>query len=408
VTDSEPSRLKPLAGSLVLCLVSVMLCLAGIEALARLVVPRDAARSYTVGMLRRHHPLLGWDLPPGARARIRQAEFDVEMEVNARGLRGPDRGHEKPAGVKRVLLLGDSFTEGYTVVESHTARAVLERLLNQAACGRFEVLNAGVAGYGTDQELLYFRERGHRYAPDQVVLFFFGNDLSDNVSRRKKPFFELVEGRLTLRNTPVPPPGDGKLIRGPVAGPPQPGAWRGSAALELLGRRTAAGNPGLHRLLSRLGLVRPLLPHVATLRWLSVYGPESPQTEQMWHRTTALLAKLREEVEARGAQLVVFYVPGRFEVNDRDWRRTLSRWQLQGPEWQQDRVFTRLQAECGSRGIRVVDPRGAFRRAERSSSPAYLRQDPHWTTAGNTIAARQLADFLVEHVLAGCRLPDSP
>jgi len=50
----------------------------------------------------------------------------------------------------------------------------VERRLNAAAGRgrRFEVLNAGVSNWGTDNPLLYFRSEGRKYRPDLVLLAF--------------------------------------------------------------------------------------------------------------------------------------------------------------------------------------------------------------------------------------------
>ncbi len=101
----------------------------------------------------------------------------MRLQINAHGLRGPDRPYEKPPGVRRVLLLGDSITEGYSVEEPYTLRSVLEALLNSRGEGRFEVINGGTAGYSTDQEYLFYVAEGVRYEPDVVVLLFCYNDL---------------------------------------------------------------------------------------------------------------------------------------------------------------------------------------------------------------------------------------
>jgi hypothetical protein len=45
-----------------------------------------------------------------------------------------------------------------------------------------EVLNLGVSGYGTDDELHLLRQYGARLAPDRLLAFFFiGNDVHNNL-----------------------------------------------------------------------------------------------------------------------------------------------------------------------------------------------------------------------------------
>jgi hypothetical protein len=72
-------------------------------------------------------------------------------------------------------------------------------------------INAGVRGYGTDQDYLYFRERGLRLEPDLVVFFHSSNDPSDNTTLHEmrrpfgKPAFSLrTDGALELVGSPVP------------------------------------------------------------------------------------------------------------------------------------------------------------------------------------------------------------
>ena len=231
-----------------------------IEGMARLAVHRRLSRSLTTrGSIVRYHPSLGWEKPPGASGWLRRPEYEVFLEVNSRGLRGPEYDYAKPPGVFRTLLLGDSFAEGYTVPEEKTVRAVLEGELNRRGCGRHEVLNGGTIGYSTDQEYLFYASEGRRYEPDVVVVLFCWNDLYFNTTGEQgKPYFELEGERLVLRNSPVAPPRDGTWVRTPEARQPRIEPWKGSMALRLLSDRTANGNPRLHRLLARLGLVEPV------------------------------------------------------------------------------------------------------------------------------------------------------
>jgi lysophospholipase L1-like esterase len=108
--------------------------------------------------------------------------------------------------MERVLVLGDSFAWGYGVEESERFSQVLEKSLD------VEVINAGVSGYSTDQELLWYGNEGIKYETDLVILVLAGNDVGDNerdiVSTiYHKPRFELEEGQLVLRGTPVPQTG---------------------------------------------------------------------------------------------------------------------------------------------------------------------------------------------------------
>jgi hypothetical protein len=103
-----------------------------------------------------------------------RAPWAVEFRYNAQGFRGADFPARR-AGVRRVAVLGDSFTEGQGVREVDTAVRVLERLLDQGQPGRWEVLNCGRRA--TDfPELGEVFETAAALSPDVLVYAMVLND----------------------------------------------------------------------------------------------------------------------------------------------------------------------------------------------------------------------------------------
>jgi len=96
--------------------------------IAARVVARSESRVQG-GSTSRFDARLGWSNAPGTEQRIRRSDFDVVIRISAQGLRGPERTLAKPPGTRRVLVLGDSFAEGYYVSEEDMAAARLERAL---------------------------------------------------------------------------------------------------------------------------------------------------------------------------------------------------------------------------------------------------------------------------------------
>src|SRR6185295_10032130 len=142
------ARVRSLLGNVGLALGVSVVVLLGVEGAARVVAARQMARPFTTrGSIVRFHPLLGWDHPPNAEAWLHRPEYSVLLKFNSKGLRGPERPYEKPPGTFRTLLLGDSFTDGYTVAEEKSVRAALEGELAARGCARNEVFNAGDIGY---------------------------------------------------------------------------------------------------------------------------------------------------------------------------------------------------------------------------------------------------------------------
>jgi len=104
----------------------------------------------------------------------RRAPWAVEFRYNALRFRDPPLG-PKPKGVRRVMVLGDSFTEAQGVKLQDAATSVLQRELDEQAPGRFEVRNCGRRG--TDFPALYEAfEAILPYEPDLVVYALTLND----------------------------------------------------------------------------------------------------------------------------------------------------------------------------------------------------------------------------------------
>jgi hypothetical protein len=147
-----------------------------------------------------YSPILGWELKPGLHT--------PAVTSNSVGLRGTKEYEPTPPpGVHRILFMGDSFVFGENLSDQQTVPAQLERVLDRD--GKWEVLNLAVHGYGTDQQWLRLQHLGFRYHADLVILGFFEADLFRNILPFRdyaKPYFELKNNQLVLRNVPVPSP----------------------------------------------------------------------------------------------------------------------------------------------------------------------------------------------------------
>jgi hypothetical protein len=127
-----------------------------------------------------------------------------QFVTNSRGFRNyAEFDYEKPADTLRVLSLGDSHTQGYEVRQEHTFSAVIKRYLAKQGI-RSEVINAGVSGFGTAEQLILLENEGLKYKPDVVVLAFYRNDLEDNTKSR---IFRLDEDGALIANNNVHIPG---------------------------------------------------------------------------------------------------------------------------------------------------------------------------------------------------------
>ena len=158
-----------------------------------------------------HDPLTGWrQRADFEKYYVSKADrFRTLVRTNSKGLRDEEYPYDKPPGVTRILLLGDSVTVGMEVDK----KGVLDSRLEEKLSGRgnYEVVNAGISAYGTDQSLLFLIREGYKYSPDVIVYGAVSNDFTENISIHQRPrffgksYFKLEEnGELTLKGTPVP------------------------------------------------------------------------------------------------------------------------------------------------------------------------------------------------------------
>jgi len=106
---------------------------------------------------------------------------------NPLGLKSPPVGPKTP-GRTRVLMLGDSILHGGSLDDTLAAHA--QRRLD-GSNRRAELINAGIPGYTTYQELQFLRKYGLALQPDLVGIAFCTNDL-----HRQLQFFRTRNGKI--------------------------------------------------------------------------------------------------------------------------------------------------------------------------------------------------------------------
>ena len=144
--------------------------------------------------------LLGWKLVPRAKHLYRKEEQAYLIAINSKGLRDTEHSYDKPTGVFRIVVVGDSFVFGSGGVEtSDRFTDILEK-----STKNIEVINMGVPAYGSDQEYLYLKTEGLKYRPDLIILCAFENDFRESFSTvnpsngRPKGYFSASGGQLVF------------------------------------------------------------------------------------------------------------------------------------------------------------------------------------------------------------------
>jgi lysophospholipase L1-like esterase len=107
-------------------------------------------------------------------------EYSYRYRTNSQGFRGTKEYSINPEdGVYRIVVQGDSVTLGHGVKDNETFSAVLEDMLRKKGINA-EVINMGVSGFGTAEELIQFDNVAKQYNPNLVILAYFQNDDKNN------------------------------------------------------------------------------------------------------------------------------------------------------------------------------------------------------------------------------------
>ncbi len=183
-------------------------------------------------------------------------------EFNADGLRDRTRTREKPDGVTRIAVLGDSVTLGAELTPQEAFPQLLEARF--AAEGRrAEVMNVALWGWSTRQERIAWQRIARQYRPDQAVLAVCLNDIPELFNNLEQPprWLRALHER--------------------------------SALVRLLVTAEGREIDSVERLFSE---------------------PDTPRVREALDRFFQEVRTLRREVEADGAKLALVVFPFRFQV----------------------------------------------------------------------------------------------
>lgn len=310
---------------------------------------------------------LGWKLARSWSGRHERSEYRVSYHTDRQGFRVSD-GTDRGSIATRWAVLGDSFSFGLGVNDNETFTAVMNR---EAADKHF--INYAVPGYSTDQQWLLLQQNPEiRRARRLLVVVYLGNDPFDNVlafplqARHAKPYVELENGKLRVRNQPVP-----------LIGKPQAQQQRDLARLNAPRRESAAWR----RLLASTAvgelLLNSLFPDRFTADDVSTY---------FQYETDVIIALLRE-IHAKTAEMqpLIVLMPGRsFVQQPRSFSAAC-----------QEHFRREILSSAPEQNLDVIDMGTLLRTDyETTSSQLFYPVDGHLTPMGHEFIARAILERL--------------
>ena len=313
-------------------------------------------------------------LTAGFEGVISRAEFKAPVSISEFGVRGPGPGPRRP-NTFRILALGDSQTFGFGVLDHAPYPVRLQQLLAEHRPDLdIQVVNAGVPGYGTVDELVWLRDRGAEVDPDLILVQFLSvNDFK--INRESSHAAGLLAGSpaVGVHEAAAADTGDRGAGSLPAA-VERPGisAWVVDRVHALKRRShlaTLVSETG-----SYIGMRLGLLGGVAAM-WGEDFTAEDAE------RTRSLMVLLAREAQAMGVPVIILYTTGKAQVIAGS-----------GDPLPSAAVIAAAAREAGVPWLDMA----AELRAREDRQYLYFIRDGHWTAAGHQAVAEVVAERLSE------------
>lgn len=336
----------------------------------------------------------GTRLQPGFQAWFHK-EGHAYVRINSAGFRDREHALRKPPNTFRIAVLGDSYAEALQVPLEKTFWSVLERELH--TCDVFagktvEVLNFGVSGYGTAQELLVLRHYVWDYEPDLVLLAFTtGNDVQNNYPPlepvKARPFFHLKNDRLELDTSFREHPDYLKAHSG----------WT-RLKVNLINRSRIL--QVLNELKNHRSAEVRSVPGEIGLSDKIYLEPVQDNWREAWTLTEALLIQMHHELQEKQTLFVVATLTNGIQVHPHadvrnDYCRRLGVPDLFRPE----RRIQEVGARTGFAVIALAEPMRAYAEQNQCFLHGFENTVPgegHWNVEGHQVAGRLLAERICQ------------
>ncbi|MCV3217369.1 SGNH/GDSL hydrolase family protein [Plectonema radiosum NIES-515] len=354
----------------------------------------------------------GWVGQPNVSGWYR-TEGESYAQFNSDGFRDGKHTKVKPENTLRIALLGDSMVEALQVPFSQGFGAITERELSTCptlAGQKVEVINFGISGYGTAQELITLREKVWNYSPDIVLLAFLTlNDVIDNSHSlsQKLEFDQLFSLRpyFIMKN--------GNLVFDTTENDRSKNSWWNKnyakikshlRILQLFNqlRTDFRGLPTVKKSTVRDLQSIGVEERVKLLSWgHDVYKqPTDPDWQQAWQVTEGLISLMHHEVIAKGADFTVVTLSGFAPVYPdpsvrQQYMQAFGVTDLFYPE----KRITDLGEKSGFSVLNLGEPFQAYADQNKVCVSGFAKTGlcgGHWNAVGHELAGKMIASKLCE------------
>jgi hypothetical protein len=391
--------LRPVALNAMTFAVSLVVSLGAAEGVARIIIPPRVSTGVTTAP----HPEYAFDLLPNSQRvhefrTSRDAFSSVDVTISSQGFRDRVFG-EKEAGEFRILMLGDSYTEGPTTELDQTVPKVLEAVLaDENLPGRVSVVNAGMGGASTWQELGILRDRGLALNPDLVILqLYMGNDICDVLAAVGKHcqaydvgLFKWLSACQIVDSAPV-------AIE----------LWAGKHLTSYRTFKRVTGNRmWIGEAIGQIRFVEPfrMPPAPPSAPRSFMLEPNLREWYPDLHEGLGLLKghvrQMREECLSHGIDFMMYCSPEIDDVKPGHWTGDNEEYRERYENGKAIRLVRELAEE---EGIPYIDVVGLLR-SQPDTDEVYFVHDGHLKPHGNRLVVDRIKDFLLSDYALGRRM----
>lgn len=346
----------------------------------------------------------------------------IRFKTNSKGLRDREYG-DKGINVFRILALGDSFTEAAEVDIEDSYTKVLEAVLNKKNSDKvYEVINAGVSGYGNDQELQFLKENVQIIKPDLVIVgFCIDNDIGDNLDPYSKKI-KVVDGFVVDFRAEKFLTREEKEMIIPYYAKDTPSLklrilFKFKSFLRKYSNFYRLLGTGYHHLLVKFGFRSEFqwteekkLHIISTnpkaqkylkeiLRKPFVYSKKySSRGEEGWRITKRILKEISDTTTANGGKTVIVIIPTDISVHQDRWSKYVRSLQLDEKDfdlWKPHDILTKFGKE---HNIPIIDLLPRFIEVGKREQ-LYFESNIHWNLNGHRFAGEEIYRFLLQEKL---------
>ncbi len=321
---------------------------------------------------------------------------NIVWRTNSAGFRGPELRNDAES---RVIVYGDSNIQARFSSFTNTFAEQLRQHLHSSTAKDVEVINAGVVGFGPDQSLLRFRTEVDVYHPDLVVVHIFAdNDFGDPIRNR---LFELTDaGQLVETTLPRTP--DRVLLPDNLSSFRLVKAFRRIGQMFFTTENDADDSYYCESVINdEFATYHDSRPK-AFSHFADHYDsdvalfPESDSARTKMQLLDQLLLQFQRLADSKNTDLLVVIQPSARDItsNHRPNHHDFLSYDTYDPA----NMTQAVDRILNTHNIHGVNLWSTFERNDPDS--LYFKGgDNHWNDAGQRLAARQVAEYIVTHSL---------